>query len=281
MIKDLIKMDFYRMKKSKMTYVMLIIMFGLTAMNCVINLIGRILGKDIDISMTNTYFDITYTKYEFLWKLGDAIKVHEPLDTTLVSSLRGMTIGMLIWIYCAVFCTSEFKSGFIKNIGGRAISKSNLLVSRVISLSLFTVAFNVMFVIIQTIQAAALSGYIAIVNFNDLAQNLLLCTLFYVVISMIIIMIAYTTKSTVSTVILSVLISSETSSLGTLALSAIVYLISGKTINFNDYTVTGNLVQVEQIVKDGAFIKPLIVVSAYFVIAFVLSMRSLNKKDLV
>lgn len=130
---NVVKMDIYRLFKTKALYIIGIVFVGFVIL-------------------------ITYFSYE----LGDTAGIDTNLkiyvDYTMSFTIMAYTV--VIAVFSVLFTTAESSSGYIKNIGGQLSVRSILVLSKAIALLFYTVIMFIIFFIVQIIVNKVFFGYI-------------------------------------------------------------------------------------------------------------------------
>ena len=157
---NMIKMDVYRMFRTKSMYVIWIILLASA-------LLTSFLSK-IDYDAANKEWEqqqaVESNKEQLSQQNADNVNIGmsvelptEPGKKVTVmdvffSNAQGKFYALFLVIFAVMFATADIKSGYIKNIGGQVSQRGMLIVSRAVALALFTA---ITFAGIFVFQAAA------------------------------------------------------------------------------------------------------------------------------
>lgn len=84
------------------------------------------------------------------------------------ANVQGKEVALFLVIFAVMFSLADFKSGFIKNIGGQARKRFYLIASKTIVLTIFTVILFVLFLLFQALCNQVILGYLKWGDIGDL-----------------------------------------------------------------------------------------------------------------
>ncbi len=144
---NMIKMDFYRMMKTKSFYMVLLVFLVMTAISTVL---CKTELDDAEIQQSN-YESILEQENTQTTNVGiSVILPTKPGEKASVydmfyANVQGKEVALFLVIFAVMFSLADFKSGFIKNIGGQARKRFYLIASKTIVLTVFTIILFVLF----------------------------------------------------------------------------------------------------------------------------------------
>ena len=154
---NIIKMDFYRMLKSKSQYILWIL---LTVMLVLTTASMREEYKDPQAS-ANNWETMQEGVEDTAENLGMYVTVPtEPgqkatLYDMFYANTQGKVEAIFIVVFAVLFATADIRSGYIKNIGGQCRRRSDLVISKAVILFFYTVL-----TFLLTLAVQAFLGYI-------------------------------------------------------------------------------------------------------------------------
>ena len=157
---NMIKMDVYRMFRTKSMYVIWIILMASSLLTSFLSKIDYdAVNKEWEqqqaddsnkeqLSQQNTDNVNIGMSVELPTEPGKKVTVMD----VFFSNAQGKFYALFLVIFAVMFATADIKSGYIKNIGGQVSQRGMLIVSRAVALALFTA---ITFAGIFVFQAAA------------------------------------------------------------------------------------------------------------------------------
>ena len=157
-----VKMDFYRMIRTKSLYVVILIFVMMTV-------ISTILCKsefdDMEIQQDN-YETVMQEENNDTVNAGiSVILPTKPGEKVTVydmfyANVKGKEVALFLVIFAVIFSAADFKSGYIKNIGGQTRKRFYLILSKAVSLCIYTVFLFGVFIIAQAVSNQVILGYL-------------------------------------------------------------------------------------------------------------------------
>lgn len=160
---NIIKMDLYRMFRTKSLYVVWIVA-------AVAIIITTGLSK-ADYEMTEqeaaaAQEEMAGSESQEQVQLGIAVMLPtEPGDKVTVSDVfyantQAKFIALFLVIFVVIFATADINSGYIKNIGGQVKNRGSLILAKAVSLFVYTVFSMVGIIIMQAVSNQFILGYV-------------------------------------------------------------------------------------------------------------------------
>lgn len=293
---NLIKMDVYRLLKTKSYYVMIIVtallsIFLIAMLNLGIQMQqsvneevielesdelleytdttnnGIVIGVQVDASEEWIYDDIYFTDY-------------------INENLQGGLLLILCVIFVPIYVNAEQKNGYIKNVAGQLKNKGTLVLSKLVAIALEVLTIFVVFTVVS-----AICGKIEFKDrfiFNDLATSFKILTLQYLLyfaMSSIVMAITLICRSSAVGITYGIL-----STMG--VVGSILYAFTTifnkylnlKNFNIQDYTVGTCITQIgnteiSNIFANNVAIKSITVSVIFIVIPTIISMLCMQRRD--
>ena len=107
----LLNMEFFRLKKSKCTYVILIIAI-------VLSLLNPAMYKLMDTLVTATGSETEISEMQEEAGGIQLFKSHWTASEMVMQNISGLNILLLVAIFTVIFVNGEMKNGYIKNLVG-------------------------------------------------------------------------------------------------------------------------------------------------------------------
>ena len=211
---NILKMDLYRMFKSKSFYVLNIALVAI-----ILSLAGMMnftLNMDYESAKESGF---TFTSEDGSLDTGESSITKEEYDKTIEEikqetdvaqflsfQYSQMIISTLLAIFVALFICSELDSGFIKNIIPLRNSRINVVISKNIIMVLFIIIQAIVAITTSIISTIILSGEINIVNTKEIIIFMALQILLRVAFSSLLIAISYLLKSKAAVMTIGILL---------------------------------------------------------------------------
>ena len=265
---NLIRMDLYRMFKMKSFYVILIIMalsVGFTTI---------VMKQTVKMVQDNPELE-EMMEVEDEQSIGITVSMSDEgaltADMLLVSNIKGMTVALLLLIFVVLFSTSDFTSGFIKNIGGQTKSRLMLVGSKSVAVVFYTVFNFAATIVFQLISNLLFTGGVEFLHFGKSLKFIGVELVLHIALSLAVMMVALLIRSNLMTMIIAVL---STMGFPSLIYTALKKLIPGHP-DISEYMVTPNIMGLQP----DDYQRVLLISLAFFVVAILVSAVSYKKRD--
>ena len=171
---NMIKMDLYRMVRTKSMYVVWIVMaaaiFFSTSMS---KLDIDTMNKEAEQQQTESIAEtvkpetINMGMSVFLpTQPGEKVTVFDQV----YANLQAKFVALFLVIFTVLFSSADIGSGYIKNIGGQVRSRRNLIFSKASVLFVYTTVTMLLYFIIQIIAQQMYFGYLEWGNGSELLR---------------------------------------------------------------------------------------------------------------
>mgnify|MGYP000656043117 FL=1 len=196
------------------------------------------------------------------------------------SNAQGKFYALFLVIFAVMFATADIKSGYIKNIGGQVSQRGMLIVSRAVALALFTA---ITFAGIFVFQAAAnMLAFKCVVwgNWKEIIPYFLTELTLHYAFVLICMAIAVIIKNNVISMTLSVCL---TMNIMSIVYAFIDYVVNRKGLhNFSiyKYTVTGRMAMLPMNAGRDDVVSSMCVAVIFIIIMLSLSSYIFQKRDI-
>lgn len=237
---NMIKMDLYRMFRTKSLYVIWIIMAVIIiAFTLLMNMSQDMPQQDIanyqettSEEMINIGMSVTLPTLP-----GEKATV---LDC-LFANMQGKIFALLITIFCVIFSTADVTSGYIKTIGGQIKNRQGLVISKAVSMTVYVILSIILLVVIQALSNLCILGYLKWGNLADFSSYLVTQTILHIALALICMAVAIILKNNVISMIIVVCLSANLMMVIYSGLSMILQKIGIKDFSIIEHTVTGKI----------------------------------------
>ena len=196
------------------------------------------------------------------------------------SNAQGKFYALFLVIFAVMFATADIKSGYIKNIGGQVSQRGMLIASRAVALALFTA---ITFAGIFVFQAAAnMLAFKCVVwgNWKEIIPYFLTELTLHYAFVLICMAIAVIIKNNVISMTLSVCL---TMNIMSIVYAFIDYVVNRKGLhNFSiyKYTVTGRMAMLPMNAGRDDVVSSMCVAAVFIIIMLSLSSYIFQKRDI-
>ena len=212
---NIIKMDFYKLMRSKTLYV---VQISLISLMLVLALFMRVslsrdyeTGKESSIGFNSEVSDkqtnspdISEEEY---YLIQNSIKDDLNVESIISATYKSPVMLILLTIFMAVFIGSELESGYIKNIVPLTNSRLSLVISKSIIATAFIIIQAIVLFLGSVVASYIITGKLEIANINPVLYYASLQMLLLVAFSSLLTLIGYLFKSTTLTVGIGILLS--------------------------------------------------------------------------
>lgn len=284
---NLIKMDLYRMVHSVSFKVMMVVVIAVAFFT---------------IGMTS--YDVAYTREQLekgivqmeetaaeddkiVIEMGISVTSNDswveevPFSELVNENMKSNLLLLLCAIFVPLFVHAEYKNGYIKNIAGQLSNRGMLVVSKLVA-----VAVQILILFVSYIVWAAVAGMVFFKdtlvtgNFMDLLGGSALHYLLCLAVGYVVLMLTLVTRSSALPLTFGVLCSTGFTALLYSGINMVVSVITGKdTFDIGLYTPEMNVGHITFDMTNEALMRVLIVGSVYAVLAAVIAVRVMKKRD--
>lgn len=196
------------------------------------------------------------------------------------SNAQGKFYALFLVIFAVMFATADIKSGYIKNIGGQVSQRGMLIVSRAVALALFTA---ITFAGIFVFQAAAnMLAFKCVVwgNWKEIIPYFLTELPLHYAFVLICMAIAVIIKNNVISMTLSVCLTMNIMSIVYALIDYVGNRVGLHNFNIYKYTVTGRMAMLPMNAGRDDVISSMCVAATFIVIMLSLSSYIFQKRDI-
>ncbi len=279
---NVIKMDFYRMLKTKSFYVIWIIMALVIVFTTYLSAEEF---RDTEIAQENSQ-EAQQTSAENLNVGMSVILPTQPSEKVTVydivsANLQGKVIALFLVIFAVIFSTADMKSGYIKNIGGQVARRSRLVWAKVFSLLVYTILTLAIFLIVQIISNQIFFGYIKFGNVEMLFQYLAVEVILHFALALVCMTIAMLIRNNVVSMVISVCLCMNVSTILYSGVEKLIKNIIPEGFHVINYTVTGKISLLPMDFTNREVWTALAVGCIFIVVMSVFSSVMFEKRDIV
>ncbi len=190
-MRKILKMDLYRMIKSKSLYVLIILTIGVAALMLVTtNLQVKQMKENPQMYQNMQEYeqqestDVGIVLGASTSWVDDNIKI--PFVGLFEVALGSCFLVIFISIFVAGFVNSEQKHGFIKNISGNVPNRGLVALSKIITACIFSVMLFVIFALSMMLMSKIFLGYVNFSGFSDALPSFGIQLLLHVAVGIVV-----------------------------------------------------------------------------------------------
>lgn len=279
---NIIKMDFYRMLKSKSQYILWIL---LTVMLVLTTASMREEYKDPQAS-ANNWETMQEGVEDTAENLGMYVTVPtEPgqkatLYDMFYANMQGKVEAIFIVIFAVLFATADIRSGYIKNIGGQCRRRSDLVISKAVILFLYTVLTFLLTLAVQAFCNAVFYGYLEIGPVSEFLGYIGTQLLLHYALALIVMGISILILNNIISMTLAIMLCMNMTVLLWGMVGRGLQSVFDRTVDVLSYTVTGSISILQLHGDPDLLIKAALVAIAYGTVFTVVSAIVFQRRDI-
>lgn len=281
---NMIRMELYRMFKTKSLYVIWLVLAA-----------GILFTTGLSADEMKTYtMEEKQEMYEYATgqqksdtvNLGMDVTVPtKPGDTVSVfdlfyGNIKGKFLALFMVIFAVLYSTADMTSGFIKNIAGQVRDRRGLVFAKGVSLFVYTVLTMLIFTGIQTISNALFFDELVFGPVKEFLQYAGIQTLLHFALLIIVMCIAIVLRNNVISMMLSVCLCMNVLVIFYSFLDNLIAKAHIKNFHVLEYTVTGNISFLETNVTAKMAVTALAVSIAFVIVMIEVCSIVFKKRDI-
>ena len=281
---NMIRMELYRMFKTKSLYVIWLVLAA-----------GILFTTGLSADEMKTYtMEEKQEMYEYATgqqksdtvNLGMDVTVPtKPGDTVSVfdlfyGNIKGKFLALFMVIFAVLYSTADMTSGFIKNIAGQVRDRRGLVFAKGVSLFVYTVLTMLIFTGIQTISNALFFDELVFGPVKEFLQYAGIQTLLHFALLIIVMCIAIVLRNNVISMMLSVCLCMNVLVIFYSFLDNLIAKAHIKNFHVLEYTVTGNISFLETNVTAKMAVTALAVSIAFVIVMIEVCNTVFKKRDI-
>lgn len=281
---NMIRMELYRMFKTKSLYVIWLVLAA-----------GILFTTGLSADEMKTYtMEEKQEMYEYATgqqksdtvNLGMDVTVPtKPGDTVSVfdlfyGNIKGKFLALFMVIFAVLYSTADMTSGFVKNIAGQVRDRRRLVFAKGVSLFVYTVLTMLIFTGIQTISNALFFDELVFGPVKEFLQYAGIQTLLHFTLLIIVMCIAIVLRNNVISMMLSVCLCMNVLVIFYSFLDNLIAKAHIKNFHVLEYTVTGNISFLETNVTAKMAVTALAVSIAFVIVMIEVCSTVFKKRDI-
>ena len=240
---NIIKMDLYRMLKTKSMYVIWIVLAAILLITTSLCKTDYELSTEKDAMKQEQVTEPTVDNINVGMMVtlptepGEKVTVYD----IFFANSQGKLYALLLVIFAVLFSTADISSGYIKNIGGQVGNRGSLIFSRSIALSVFTVLTMTGAFLFQAAANGIVFGELEWGNTKAILSYFVTELALHYALVLICMAIAIILKNNVISMVIAVCLSMNVMTIVYGGINSAIQKIGIQNFQIYKYTITGKL----------------------------------------
>ena len=278
---NIIRMDLYRMFKSKSTWIILfatmLMMFAsvfMTHSDYVYYMNHSTALANLKLTYDQVNWGIYIGSVSPSWCTG--VKI--PICEIFTLNIRSKILLMFLVLFTVIFVSGESRTGFIKNIAGQVQNRGTLVLSKLIVVAVFSIMLLLSALIVVILSCRMFFGYVNFDNFGNFIPYLGTQLFLHVAFGAVMICLIVLLKNSVASMLVGILISAGILQIVDTIIKALVHGIKGN-FSIMYYITSGNIAALTMSSGAGDYIRALLVGLIFIMCANGISMAIIQTRD--
>lgn len=273
---NVIKMDLYRMFRTKSLYVVwviaTVIMFGTTY------ILRTDSGEEFDAHAVEVAGDVR--------ALGIQVMIPPNSDGNITvqnifyGNAQSKFYALFLAIFTVIFVLGDTKSGYIKNIGGQMRDRGLLVIAKAVSLFIYTFLMMVGMILIQMIVNRLMLGYLEIGNIKELFLYAGIQLVLHYALLVICMTVAVILKSSTAAMVIAVCLCMDMMVILYSAVDRVLAKMGVEDFSLYRYSVTGRIAMLSQNPAGKECFPAVMVAAAFVAVCIVVCVVVFRKRDI-
>ena len=240
---NIIKMDLYRMLKTKSMYVIWIVLAAILLITTSLCKTDYELSTEKDAMKQEQVTEPTVDNINVGMMVtlptepGEKVTVYD----IFFANSQGKLYALLLVIFTVLFSTADISSGYIKNIGGQIRNSGTLIFSRAIALAVFTVLTMAGAFLFQAAANGIFFGELEWGNTKAILSYFVTELALHYALVLICMAIAIILKNNVISMVIAVCLSMNVMTIVYGVINSVIQKIGIQNFQIYKYTITGKL----------------------------------------
>lgn len=280
---NIIKMDLYRMVRTKSMYIIWIVMaaaiFFSTSMSKIdidtINKETKQQTEHVEEAVEPETLNMGMSVF-LPTQPGEKVTVFDQV----YANLQAKFVALFMVIFAVIFSNADIGSGYIKNIGGQVRNRRNLIFSKASVLFPFTVVTMTIYLILQIVAQKICFGYLMWGNGSELLKYFGLQILLHYALVLISMAIAVILNSNVFSMTIVVCLCMNTMIVLYGVINHLVQKAGVENFQILKYTVTGKIALLSMPPTNKECLTALVIAASFSIVVTVLTGEVFRKRDI-
>lgn len=278
---NMIKMDLYRMFRTKSLYIIWVILLGMIIFSV------SMLKTDTE-TLTNEAS--TLQENEFVTdepvEIGMTVMLPtQPGEKVTIfddfyANVQAKFVAIFLVIFAVMFSTADINSGYIKCIGGQVKNRGNLILSKAISLTIYTILSMIIILIVQSIAHCCVFGEILTGDAKDFAIYTLSQTALHIALVLICMTIAILLRNNVISMAIAICMCMNLMMVIYTGINTVIQKLGFEDFDFIKYTVSGRITMVSMTPELSEILTTFVIAAAFAMAVTALASTVFKKRDI-
>lgn len=279
---NLIRMELYRMFKTKSLYVLWIVMLGavLLTTSLVVPEVENARLMEENYQYSQEIQSSVSTNIGMSVVLPTAPQDKVTLYDIVFANMQGHFFAIFVVIFAVIFTTADLKTGYIKNIAGQLRKREQLIGAKVVAMLVYTVLTEIVFVLGQAVANRLLFGYLRLGEVKVFMTYLGMQTLLHFALALICMALAILIRNNVSSMIAVICMCMNVLVIVYSGLDEWLHKAGLENFHTIQYTVTGRIAMLSMDVTGKEMIQTGEIAAAFIIVAVLLSGFVFKKRDI-
>lgn len=275
---NMLKMDLYRMLHTKSLYVIWIILAMLLAFNTYFNTLDieyPVEEQQTAVDEFSEGLNVGMTMGMLPSETGENITVFD----MIYSNMQSRTIALFLVLFAVMFSTADMTSGYIKNIAGQVRNRVHLILSKAVSLTIYSVITIAGSILLQALANRVFFGYLEWGDLKAFAGYVGVQTLLHCAFVLSVMTIAIVLKHNVWSMVIAICLCMNVALVLYNGIDKLIHALGNKDFQLSKYTVTGNISLLSMHPGDSVYMIALVTALVFLVAMPAISGYVFKKRD--
>lgn len=283
-MRNTVRMDFYRMFKSKamyMTWLFLTLSVLVTSYLVKVQYIDHAPDKSTASDNLNTKADVSNSDTEM--NISVDLKGTQDkgitLDDMVFTEIESKLLAVFICIFSVIFTLADFRNGYIKNVGGQVKKRWYLILSKVVCFLVYTILTTLLLILVQAVICKVMFGYCTLWSLSAFSQFILAEIFLHFVLSLLCMTFVILTRSLVFGMIFAGCLSLNVLTIAYGILDKALSHGASSSLHPFNYTITSQISLLPFQISPKDVGTALLISLVYFILTFAFSCICFSKRD--
>lgn len=290
---NVIKMDLFRMFKTKSMHVIWIIMIITVAFT---TYLGKV-DFDVQSQMAaaqqeqnraeSATEDANAESEESSVNIGMSVEMptapgeRVTLCDMMFSNISSKFVALFIVIFAVIYSTADTNSGYIKNIGGQITRRSYLIISKTVAIFVYTFLTIAIFALVQALSLAVFFGYFELGDSIAFSKYMVTQMFLHVGFAIVCMVLAILIKNNLISMIIAVCMCMNMMSLLYGLVDTLLAKMNVQNFQVFEYTLSGRIYLLSMNPGNGDVLGGVGLAIVYLIVSVVAGCVVFEKRDLV
>lgn len=280
---NMIKMDLYRLFKTKSMYVILLVMAGILLLTTYMTKV------DMEASATQEQGSQVEEMSEESESMNLGMSVYIPTEQgeritvydMFYGNAQGKALAIFVVIFAVLFSAADSSSGYIKNIGGQVKHRGGMILSKTLALLVYTALTMSLCVLMQMVFNQIVLGYVKLGDIKQFTAYFVIQVILHFALASICMAVAILLRNNVCSMIIAICLCMNVLIIVYGVIDKIVHKMGYEDFAVIRYTVTGKISLLPMDVTQKAGFGAIAVSAVFILVMTFFSSILFEKRDIV